>query len=421
MASGEQELLSPYRVLDLTDEKGMLCGRLLADMGADVIKVEPSGGDATRRFGPFYHDTPDPDKSLFWFFFNANKRGITLNVETEDGKELFRKLVKKTDILLESSDPGYMESLGLGYEELSKVAPQLIMTRITPFGQTGPKAHYKTTALTRWASGSVMYCTGDPDRAPVWVAFPQDCLHAGLEATFASLVALYYRERSGEGQEVDISMQASAIDSTLDTPERWVVQGVDFKRSGYGDSYSGKGVMLRVGLPCKDGFVSIFLQGGGLLTSAEHLGRLREWMCEEGMAPDWFMNIDWVRGYEATAVNQDFVDRVEGVIESFVKTKTKAELFERALRDKLIIAPVQDPKDIWQDEQLRARNFWGEMEHEKIRGKIPYAAKFALFSETPLQLKHPAPMIGEHNEEIYEGELGMSKERLILLRQLGAI
>jgi len=416
-----EELLSPYRILDLTDRKGMLCGRILSDMGADVIKVEPPKGDDARGVGPFLNDDPDPEKSLFWFFFNANKRGITLTLDTDDGKEVFRELISKVDILLESYEPGYMESQGLGYDELSKVNPKLIMTRISPFGQNGPKAHYKTTELIRWASGGVMHCTGYPDRAPVGIALPQDFIHAGIEAAFVSLVALWHCAASGEGQEIDVSIQASAIDSTLDTPERWIAEGRELTRSGSADCFSPEGVKQKMSLPCKDGTICIYMLGGGLLASADHLNRLRKWMKEEDMAPDWFMEIDWVRDYASSEVTQDFVDLVESTIEAFTITKTKAELFKRALKDRLIMAPVQDPKDMWENEQLRERNFWKEIEHKHLGRKINYAGPFALFSETPLKLKRPAPRIGEHNEEIYMGDFDISEERFSLLRKIGAI
>jgi len=416
-----QELLSPYRILDLTDKKGMLCGRILSDMGADVIKVEPPGGDAARIAGPFYDDIPDPEKSLLWFFLNANKRGITLNLDMQDGKEVFKELIRSADILLESYKPGYMESRGFGYADLSKVNPKLIMTRISPFGQTGPKAHYKTTALTRWASGGVMYSTGYPDRAPVGIALPQDFIHAGIEAAFVSLAALRYSTASGQGQEIDVSIQASAIDSTLDTPERWIVEACELKRSGNADCFSADGVKQKMSLPCKDGTICIYILGGGLLASADHLDRLRKWMQEEDMAPDWFMEIDWVRDYASGELTQEFVDLVESTIEAFTITKTKAELFERALKDKLIMAPVQDPKDIWQNEQLRERDFWEELVHQDCSRKISYARSFAVFNETPLKLKRPAPRIGEHNEKVYMGDLDISRERFLLLRQIGAI
>lgn len=134
----KKPLLSPYRVLDLTDEKGFLCGRILADLGADVIKIESPGGDPSRNTAPFYHDIPHPEKSLFWFAYNANKRGITLNLDTHQGKDIFRRLVKRADFVLESFPPGYMGGLGLGYSSLKKINSRLIFTSITPFGQDGP-------------------------------------------------------------------------------------------------------------------------------------------------------------------------------------------------------------------------------------------------------------------------------------------
>ena len=176
-------LLAPYRALDLTDEKGLICGKVLADMGADVIKVEKPGGDPARRIGPFYHDDPDPEKSRSWFAFNANKRGITLDIETADGKEIFNRLVKTADLVIESFDPGYMESLGLGYPDLEKINPLIILVSITPFGQSGPYVDqgYKVNDMIAWALGGTLYITGDPDRPPNQVTFPQAYLHGGME------------------------------------------------------------------------------------------------------------------------------------------------------------------------------------------------------------------------------------------------
>ncbi|MFA7247017.1 MAG: CoA transferase, partial [Dehalococcoidia bacterium] len=131
-------VLEDIRVLDLTDEKGSLCGRILAEMGADVIKVEKPGGDASRRIGPFYQDKPDPEKSLTWFAYNLNKRGITLDIASNNGWPIFLKLVKKADIVIESFPVGYMQQIGLDYVVLKAMNPRIIMTSITPFGQTGP-------------------------------------------------------------------------------------------------------------------------------------------------------------------------------------------------------------------------------------------------------------------------------------------
>ena len=130
----KESMLGPYRVLDLSDEKGLLCGKILGDLGADVLKVEKPSGDSARKLGPFYHDEPDPEKSLFWFALNTSKRGVTLDIDTADGREIFKKLVKKADFVIETFKPGYLESLGLGYKDLEKINPAVILVSITPFG-----------------------------------------------------------------------------------------------------------------------------------------------------------------------------------------------------------------------------------------------------------------------------------------------
>jgi len=150
-------LLNPYRVLDLTDEKGLLCAKLLGDLGADVIKIERPGGDPARNIGPFYHDEHDPEKSLFWLAFNTNKRGTTLDIEKVEGQTILKRLVKTADLLVESFPPGYMASLGLGYSDLDRLNPRLIMVSITPFGQSGPYKDYKAPDIVAWAMGGQMY------------------------------------------------------------------------------------------------------------------------------------------------------------------------------------------------------------------------------------------------------------------------
>ena len=179
-----QKLLSPYRVLDLTDEKGLLCGKILGDMGADVIKIERPGGDSARQLGPFYHDDPDPEKSLYWFAFNTNKRGITLNIESADGLDVFKRLVKSADFVVESFAPGHMDRLGIGYRDLEQINPGVILVSITPFGQSGPYVErlYKDTDMILWALGGMMAICGDPDRPPNQISFPHAYLHGGAEA-----------------------------------------------------------------------------------------------------------------------------------------------------------------------------------------------------------------------------------------------
>ena len=184
-----QSLLAPFRALDITDEKGFLCGKVLGDLGADVIKIEKPGGDPARSIGPFYHDIPDPEKSLYWFAFNMNKRGITLDIETADGQQIFKKLATTADFVIGSFPPGYMDKLGLGYSALSEINPQTIVTSITPFGQTGPYQDFKGSDIVAMAMSGLMYLIGDPDRPPVRISFPQAYLHAGVEGAVGSMVA----------------------------------------------------------------------------------------------------------------------------------------------------------------------------------------------------------------------------------------
>jgi len=225
-------LLAPYRALDLTDEKGFLCGKMLADMGADVIKIEKPGGDTARKKGPFYHDDPDPEKSLYWFAFNTNKKGITLNIDAVDGREILRRLVKTADFLIESFDPGYLNNLGLGYTDLEKINPRIIMVSITPFGQSGPyvEEDYQVNDMIAWALGGTMYVSGDPDRPPNQISFPHAYLHGGAEGAQAAMLALYARELIGEGQHVDVSIQQCLPLITMNALQYWDMYQINLRR-----------------------------------------------------------------------------------------------------------------------------------------------------------------------------------------------
>ena len=413
------EALSPYRVLDLSDEKGFMCGKVLGYLGADVIKVEPPGGDKIRNIGPFYHDIPDPEKSLYWFAFNCNKRGITLDITRPDGSEILKKLAKTADFLIETFTPGHMNSLGLGYSELSRLNPRLIMTSITPFGQKGPKSKYKASELICWASGGAMYVMGDRDRPPNWISYPQAFALAGAEAASASMIAHYYRQLSGEGQYVDVSIQQCVAWTLLNTRELWSCAQHIFMRSGY-TAVSGRGIILQQGLPCKDGYVGCYIMGG-TPSYSRSMYRLVEWMDEEKMAPEWLKEIRWEYDYDATRLTQELVDRVEHVVASFFVTKTRQELYQQALSREILLAPVNDPREVSRSFELEGRGFWETVEHPELGEDLTYCGPFAKLSETPMSIKRRAPLIGEHNEEVYQGELGLSKAEIIILKETGTI
>jgi len=417
MVSKQVAMLTPYRVLDLTDEKGFLCGRMLGDLGADVIKVEMPGGSPSRNIGPFYNNDPNPEKSLHWFAYNCNKRGITLNVETTDGQGIFKKLARNTDIVIESFRPGYMDKLGLGYTALSEVNPRIIVTSITPFGQTGPYSDYVGSDLTIWAMGGLMFYCGDPDRAPVRVSFPQAYLHGSGAAAQGTMIALYHRQLTGEGQHVDVSILESLIGNLMHIRPFWELSQTELHRAGqFRIDIWGTGAIARMVWPCRDGYVMFSIMGGA--TGAPSNRALVRWMDEEEMAPD-FMKRDWEALDMHTAKQEDFELFQQPIGEFFLK-HTQAELYEGALKRGIMLYPVNTAREILTDPQLEARDFWSKVAHPELNAEIVYPGSFVKLSSTSCEIRHRAPLIGEHNNEVYK-ELGLSDAELIRLEQDGVI
>ncbi len=415
-------MLSDYRILDLADDKGVYCAKVLADLGADVIKIEPPGGDPSRSIGPFYKDIPDPEKSLYWWAYNTSKRGITLSIETADGKDIFQKLVKTADVVVESFPPGYMDSLGLGYSALSEINPGIIMTSITPFGQTGPYKDWKAPDLVGCALGGQAFVTGDDDRPPCRIGFPQAYLHAGNHAATGTLAALYYREFSGEGQHVDVSMQEAVVWTLMNVIQFWDLMRFNMFRGGATRMMGTP--RCRVAFPCKDGHVA-FLIGGGQLASIS-MPPIIKWMAEEGMLgafedkKDWEPK-DWSEKVDAWALTQEQVDAWENSLIDFFANKTKAELYEQALKRRIILYPCSTTKDMVDNIQLKERGFYVDVEHPELGETITYVGAPYKMTETTWRISRRAPLIGEHNREIYEGELGFSEQEMRLLKKARAI
>ena len=413
-------LLANYRVLDLTEGGCMLGGRLLGDLGADVIQVEPPGGSRS-RIGPFYKNVPEPEKSLFWFAYNANKRGITLDIKSQQGQELFKNLAKTADIVLESFEPGFMGNLNLGYQDLRRVNPDIVYTSITPFGQTGPKASYKASDLTIWASGGYLYACGSPERAPVGISFPQATLFGGAEAAIGSLTAIFFRWETGKGQYVDVSMQEAAISPNMNILQMWDVNKVEFRRTGGCMYVPATGVSLPIYFRCRDGYVMVLLQGGTEpFTSSS--GRLVKWMGDEGVAPDWLKKLNWTVDYDAATIKQETADKVGQIVERFTLTKTKAEMYqEGAIRRQILIAPVSNTEDIAEDIQLQARNYWKKISHSELADTLAYCGAFIRIDEAPIEYRRRAPLIGEHNSEIFSEEMGILQKQLDSFKKYGVI
>ena len=412
------EALQGFRALDLTEEKGLFCGKLLADLGVDVIKIERPGGDLVRRKGPFYKDLPDPEKSLFWWALNLGKRGITLNVEDRDGQEIFKRLVASADFVIESFAPGYLKRLGLDYLKLSKINSKIIMTSISPFGRTGPYRDWKASDLVMIAMGGQMYLLGDPDRRPVRISYPQAYFIAAGQAVAGMLIAHWWREKTGEGQHVDVSIQESVAWITQDATLFWDLTRSNVTRAGPLRRRPDTGVTSPFVWRCKDGYVCYTVIGGTMAGATQ--AALVQWMDSEGMADDFLRGIDWPNFDWATQRQAD-VDPIVERFGAFFSKHTVDELFQGALQRRIILQPVATAEDVVQNEQLSARGVWVQVEHGELGASITYP-------RSPLTLlgsegKQPirAPLVGEHNVEIFKRELGLSTYEMVTLKQRGVI
>lgn len=412
-------MLSPFRVLDLTDELGFLCGKILGDIGADVIKIERPGGDPARRLGPFFHNHPEPEKSLYWFGFNNNKRGITLNLESQTGRELFSKLAGGADFIIESFMPGYLDDLNIGYTALSKINPRLVWTSITPFGLSGPYSRFKASDIEIMALSGCMSLTGDPDRPPLRVTFPQSYVWTGSYAAMGALTAHYHRSVTGRGQQVDVSAQACMLWALSHAHTFWDLNRHVEKRAGsFMTGRSITGARMRVFWPCRDGYLNFIIYGGeaGRRTNQA----LVEWMDSEGIAPDFLKQKDWTT-FEIASVTQEEIDCMEEPISEFFKGVTKAEFFKEVVKRQMLGYPVASVKEIFEDPQHEARAFWQKVEHPELKTAIDYPGGFAKFSEGACGIWRRAPLIGEHNEEVYGQELGIPSAELAKLKSQGVI
>lgn len=401
-------MLEKCRVLDLSTERGFLCGQILGDLGADVIKIEPADGVAARQAPPFLKDQPGPDNSISWLAFNRNKRGITLNLDSEEGRALLRRLAAKADVLIESENPGVMAARKLASHDLRALNPALIYVSITPFGQDGPKANYADSDLIVMAASGVLILVGDEDRPPLRMSVPQAYLHASADAAGAALIAYYERLSSGEGQHVDVAAQESLGLAGQSTSLTALIHGDETRRMAGGAKLGA----IRVPLvwPCKDGLVScVFLFGSALGVFTR---KLIDFIYSQGACTEAMKNTDWI-GYGAKLLSgeepMEGYARNQAVLGEFLKSKTKVELFEMARENNLLIAPIATIDDVRANPQFIARNYWQKVEHPDGLSLI-YPGPFARFSSQPIKYRRRPPRLGEHNREIYLGELGLRED-----------
>ena len=393
--------LDDVRVLDISQGiAGPLCAKLLADFGADVIKVEPPKGEAGRRMPPFFHDDPHPEKSLYFLLLNLNKRGVTLDLESREGARIFKELVREADVVVETFQPGHLAALGLGYEDLERENPGVLMTSITYFGQTGPYSGYKGEEILAYAMGGIMSISGTSDREPLKHGGFQSQYEAGINGAVSTAFALLLRDFTQEGQHVDISIQ-EVVNSTLviNQPYYSWTGGVQGRRRPVGTAFGNV-------TPCEDGYF-ISQPGGGASwdSVAEFFGR--DELKEERFADP-----------QQRIANGRELDEI--VVDA-ARDRTMSEMFKTASEEyRMLFGIVQTPEDLAGCPQLEARGFFEEVDHPVIgRLKVPF--RLMNMSASPALYQLPAPLLGQHNDEVYTQLLSYTGEELTRLRGLGVI
>lgn len=377
-------------------------GKLMADLGAEVIKVEEPGGDSARRRGPYPGNRPHPEKSGLFLYLNTNKRGITLNLETSSGQKLLQRLVKDADALVHNYHPTRMSDFGLEYEALAHHNPHLVMTSISPFGQTGPRREYTAHDLTMWSAGGLGFlggAGGRPDLPPLKAFGQQAGFQAGVNAGLASLGALYGRLSSGKGQHIDISVQECLVAIMENNFIAWPYDRSTPSRLGFR-------LIPQDVLQCRDGYIYV-------LAVEEH-----QWQnaVELMGSPEW----------ADTELFQDFVSRsvnwdaLKALLEDWLQDKSVQEVYHGAQKRRVPFAPVSTMGDLLKSEHLNARGFFAEIAHPE-GGLLRYPGAPYKFSASPWALRSPAPCLGQHNEEIYGGQLGLSPEELKSLKETNVI
>lgn len=387
-------MLAPYRVLDLTDERGQLAGYMLGALGADVILVEPPQGSSSRRLPPFAGDVEDVERSLTFHGWNRGKRSVVLRLDTNEGRDHLTRLACDADVVIESG------AVPVDLAALRAANPALVTVSISPFGSSGPKADWPATDLTVLAAGCQLAMTGDADRAPVRTSVPQAFLHAAADAAAGAIAALLERASSGLGQHVDISAQRSILQATQSCVLAAPLGASPVLRSSGGVRAGGLDVRLR--WPCKDGFVSItFLFGNSM---GPFTRRLMTWIHDEGLCDDETRDKDWIGYAEMLYDGREPVseyERVKQVVEAFCLTKTKAELLEAARSKVLLIAPVAAPDDIIESTQFALRGFWDEVDDPVLKDRpVRAPGPFAWGSSRDAIRLGRAPRLGEHTEGV---------------------
>jgi benzylsuccinate CoA-transferase BbsE subunit len=406
--------LAGLRVLELADEKGQFCGKLMGDLGADVVKIEPPGGEACRHVGPFLDDIPHPERSLSFWHYNTSKRGITLNLETTDGHQLFCRLAETADVILETFPPGFLPRLGLGYGALSAANPGLIMCSLTPFGQTGPWRDYATSDLLHMAAGGQMASCGydevDVPDAPPIAPGGGNAWHMGCHyAYMAIMAALVYRTVTGQGQYIDVSIHETCALTTEAAIANYIYRHEVVRR--HTGRHHAPGPTPRTQFRSKDGYYVTALVAGRL--NPRYVKNLAELLDSYGMAGD--LKDPKYQDPKVIEANRDHI--IEELVANFIAHLPAEEVYHAAQARGFTWGAVRPAEALLEDAHLHDRDFWKHVEHPELGRSFVYPGEAAIYHGSPWRISRRAPLIGEHNADIFCAELGLSPPELCVLAE----
>jgi crotonobetainyl-CoA:carnitine CoA-transferase CaiB-like acyl-CoA transferase len=375
--------------------------KLMADLGAEVIKVESPAGDASRRRGPYPGNVPHPEKSGTFLYLNTNKLGVTLNLEVAKGQEILHRLVKEADLVIHNYHPTRMAEVGMDYDILRQINPRVVMTSISPFGQTGPNRNLHAQELTMWSAGGIVYLggvSGRPDMPPLKTFGQQAGFQGGVNAANGSLAALFGRFRSGKGQHVDISVQECLVAIMENNYISWPYDHSISSRLGFR-------LIPQDVFQCRDGFIYFLaIEDHQWKGAVELMGN-----------PDWAA-MDIFQDFPSRSANWDVL---KTLLEEWMADKSLQEVYHAAQARRVPFAPVSTMGDLINSKHLNARGFFAEISHPQT-GNLKYPGAPYRFSATPWALRRPAPCLGQHNSEVY-GRIGLSQAEINELKQQGTI
>ena len=397
-----ERALEGVKVLDLTHHiAGPYCTKLMADFGAEVLKVERPGGDPARRMAPFLHDEADPEKSLVFAYLNTNKQSVTLNLKSEKGIQVLKSLVEESDVLVENFAPKVMPSLGLDFETLQQINPSLVMTSISNFGQTGPYRDYKAADIVEYALGGLMYIFGAYDREPLKHAFNQAQFKAGTDAASATLMATYHQRLTGEGQRVDVSIQEAVATGLRDVVNNFTYTGAVRRRQ---PNHSGDLTRMRASA---DGH---FLPNPGM-----------------GAGLNWDNVVDFLglpelddEKFNTPSARLANTEELGRILDEYFIKQNKYDIFYASHKRRFIFGVVQSPEEVMADPQFQARNYFVDIDHPAL-GTLKYPGAPFEMSATPWEARSPAPTLGQHNQEVIGQRLGHTPEQLAQMRAMQII